>query len=314
LGRPHSGGQGSAASGRRDASGTAGSADLEYPAEVLSGAGHSPLYHAQHELRYIRQALIAQYEDELDCRLIVFNDFILPYSVTLGEELLHEANPTQDLHLLLNTPGGDGEVAVRFVRSMQSRCRKLTVIVPDVAKSAGTLLALGAHTILMGPASDLGPVDPQLQLKPGQLVSAKDIIASVEDAARRVQELPQTYPIYASLLADITAITVQQARSALARTSDQLMDALKSNPDRSDAEAEQLRQSLQEALVDSRSTHAAIFGASDAATAGLPIVNADMSSTQWKLIWRLWTCYFAYAHRVYESRRTSQVLGPWPSS
>jgi len=103
-------------------------------------------------------------------------DAIFPYAITLFEELVYDAKPSQDLHLILATPGGDGETAVRLVRSAQARCRELTVIVPDIAKSAGTVLALGAHHILMGPVSDLGPIDPQFQQPTGELVSAKDII------------------------------------------------------------------------------------------------------------------------------------------
>ena len=311
LGEPDSNRSGGALSGVGDAEEQPGGAAADHASEVLAGAGHSPLFHAQHELRYIRQALIETYERAFNCRLVVINDAIFGYSITLSEELLHDALPDTDLHVVLNTPGGDGEVAVRLARSMQSRCRELTVVIPDVAKSAGTLLALGAHRILMGPASDLGPVDPQMQLKPGMLVSAKDIIASVEDAARRVQELPQTYPIYASLLTDVTAITVQQARSALARTSDQLMEALKSNPDRSDEDAEALRTNLQAALVEARSTHAAIFGAREAIAAGLPVTEADLDGRQWRLLWRLWTAYFHLGQRIYESRRTSQIIGSW---
>ena len=85
---------------------------------------------------------------------------------------------------MLDTPGGDGELAVRLVRSMQARCSELTVIVSNHAKSAGTLLAMGAHSILMGPTSDLGPVDPQLYAGKVEqpLVAAKDLIAAVDRA------------------------------------------------------------------------------------------------------------------------------------
>ena len=34
---------------------------------------------------------------------------------------------------MLSTPGGDGETAIRLIRQAQSRCRELTVIVPDQA-------------------------------------------------------------------------------------------------------------------------------------------------------------------------------------
>jgi hypothetical protein len=40
--------------------------------------------------------------------------------------------------------------------------RKLRVIVPNIAKSAATLFALGADQIVMGYCSELGPIDPQV--------------------------------------------------------------------------------------------------------------------------------------------------------
>jgi ClpP class serine protease len=268
----------------------------------------SPLFDAQHELRYQRQTLISEYEQKYRCRFIVLIDAIFSFGVTLFEELIFDASPEEDLHLLLSSPGGDGETAVRLVRAAQSRCKELTVIVPDQAKSAGTLLALGAHNILMGPTSDLGPIDPQLQLKPNALVSAKDIIAAVEDAAKKVQESPATYPLYASLLSDVTALTLQQARSSLNRTADLLHDALRSNPDRSSDEVERLKANLKGALVDSPQSHAAIFGAQAALDAGLPVAAADTGSEQWNAVWRLWTRYFHLNSRVYEGRKASQIF------
>lgn len=121
------------------------------PGELASGATlefptQSPLFHAQHAERYARQSLISRYEEHFGCRLIVMIDAIFPYGVTFFEELVVDADPDEDLHLLLDSPGGDGETAVRLVRSAQARCRALTVIVPNQAKSAGTLLAWGRTT------------------------------------------------------------------------------------------------------------------------------------------------------------------------
>ena len=271
----------------------------------------TPLYHAEQADRYERQRMIAAYQNEFDCRLAIVVDAIFPYGITLFEELIYDADPGMDLHLLLATPGGDGETAVRLVRSAQARCRALTVIVPDVAKSAGTLLALGAHRILMGPTSDLGPVDPQFQLPDGSLVSAKAIIAAVQEASKEVQEAPDTYPIHASLLSDVTALMLQQARAALARSDDLLEEALRSNPDRTEDEVATLREALKEPLIGKPKSHDAIFGAREAVAAGLPVVQADPRSSQWETVWRLWAKYFALGSRVYEGERASKIM-PWP--
>ncbi len=275
----------------------------------------SPLYHAQNAPRYERQALIRDYEAKYNCRLIVMIDAIFPYGVTLFEELIYDANPEQDLHLLLWSQGGDGETAVRLLRAAQARCREFTVIIPDQAKSAATLIALGAHHISMGPASDLGPIDPQMQLKPGQpgtLVAAKDIIAAVDNAAAKVQAAPETYPLYASLLGDVTAIILQQARAALDRTDDLLKEALESHPGRTPQQVDSLQKTLSQLLIKEAPSHAMIFGAKEAKNAGLPVMEQASSDERWHMIWRLWTKYFALNMRAYESARASQSF-PWQS-
>ena len=269
----------------------------------------SPLFHAQNSGRYDRQQLIHEYETLVDCRLIVMIDAIFYDSVTLFEELLHDCSPDSDMHLLINSPGGVGEVAIRLVRSAQSRCRELTIIVPDQAKSAATLLAVGAHYIIMAPASDLGPVDPQL-VHEREWVAAKDIIAAVEDAIQRVEESPETYPIHAALLGNVTAIMVQQARSALGSTEDMLREALRSNPDRSNHDVQRLLDSLRGPLIEAPQSHAALFGREDAVSAGLPVKLAAPDSAEWRMLWRLWTKYFVLgtSKSIYESRVTSQIF------
>ncbi len=236
-------------------------------------------------------------------------DAIFPESVTLFEELLFDADPAEDLHLLLESPGGDGETAVRLVRAAQARCRELTVVVPNQAKSAGTILVMGAHHILMGPTSDLGPVDPQFP-SPGSagLYSAKDLIAAVDNAQAAIAANPDTYLLHVSLLADVTAVMVQQARSALGRTDDLVREALSSNEDRAEAEVIEIAEALKEPLINLPLHHGAVFGAKDAHGAGLPVIFADPYGEQWKLIWHLWTKYFALDAYVYEGHLASQVM------
>lgn len=284
-------------------------------AAPLSRPPQTPLFHAQHADRYARQDLIRQYERRFGCRLIVMVDVIFPESVTYFEELIADANPDEDLHLLLDSPGGDGETAVRLARSAQARCRELTVIVPNQAKSAGTILLIGAHHILMGPTSDLGPVDPQFpDRERGRLYSAKDLIAAVDSAEKAIAENPDSYPLHVSLLADVTAVMVQQARSALARSTDLVKEALSSNTDRDETANEEIAKALKAILIDLPRDHGAVFGAEDARKAGLPVIDADPSSEQWQIIWRLWAKYFTLDSYVYEGRLASHVTptgGPY---
>jgi hypothetical protein len=275
-------------------------------------SGRTPLFHAQHAARYERQQLIREYEEAHGCRFVVLIDVLFPDTVTVFEELIHDADPKQDLHLLLETPGGDGETAIRVVRSAQARCRELTIIVPNQAKSAGTILLMGAHHILMGPASDLGPVDPQFPTPKG-LYSAKDLIAAVEHAEKALAENPDSYPLQVALLADFTAVMVEQARSALGRSEDLVREALRSNPDRTSEQVEALALALKEKLIDLPRDHGAVFGAKDAEEAGLPVQHADPSGDHWQAIWQLWSKYFELDCLVCEGRLASQISprGPY---
>jgi hypothetical protein len=274
------------------------------------GANYTPLYESQHASRFERRSLVEQYEADRNCRLIVVSDAIFPYAVVFWEELLSGVDTSCDLHVMLNSPGGDGETAIRLARSAQARCKSLTVVLPDQAKSAATLLTLGAHRILMGPASDLGPVDPQFQINDrGDLVAAKDILAAVDDASAKVQAAPETYPLWASLLSDVTAIKVQQARAAIARSGDLLREALASNPDRSDEEVRALFDRLKGPLIEEPQSHGAVFDADDAAAAGLPVEKMDPAGAQWSAVWRLWAKYAVLGNvAVYESARASQIF------
>ena len=274
------------------------------------GSPYTPLYEAQNSARYERQSLIREYQSRKDCNLVVVSSTIFPFSVVFFEELIHNVDPQKDLHVMLASPGGNGETALRLIRSAQQRSRQVTVVVPDQAKSAATLFCLGAHQILMGPSSDFGPIDPQFSLDDkGTLVSAKDIIAAVEDATERVQRAPETYPLWASLLSNVTALMVQQARSAILRSGDLLRHALQANPDRTEEEVAKLVENLQGKLIVESQTHAAVFGSEDAQAAGLPVRKLDPSGEEWREIWRLWSRYVVLPQStVYEGAQASQMF------
>jgi len=66
------------------------------------------------------------------------------------------------LEILLHSPGGDADVAYQIVRCFRRHCKKLNVLVPLYAKSAATLMCLGADAIFMGELAELGPIDVQI--------------------------------------------------------------------------------------------------------------------------------------------------------
>ena len=249
--------------------------------------------------RSSRVDLIRAYQKEYDCWLIVFIGQITPSVVTPFEELLNIVEDDANLHILLNTPGGDAETAIRLVQQARARSGSLTIAVPDHAKSAGTLMALGADRILMGPPSDLGPIDPQIFVQAADGSSAfrpaKVIIDALAYAEHAVQDHPETYALHASLLSDLTAVMVAEARSALGHTGALLKLALRNRPDlaEDDNALQQVAADLETPLLEVPQSHGAIISAADATEMGLPAVALSPSDPQWQRIWQLWNRYVA---------------------
>ena len=67
--------------------------------------------------------------------------------------------------LILVTEGGDADCAYRIARCLQTQYESFQLFVTGYCKSAGTLLATGAHELIMSNHGELGPLDVQLSKK-----------------------------------------------------------------------------------------------------------------------------------------------------
>jgi hypothetical protein len=87
------------------------------------------------------------------------------------------------LDLVIATNGGTATAARRLALLLHEYTDRLTVLVPHRARSAGTLLCLGAHELVLGPLAELSPLDPQIGSaaapRPGEpaVLSAEDVRA-----------------------------------------------------------------------------------------------------------------------------------------
>jgi hypothetical protein len=94
------------------------------------------------------------------------------------------------LDLILHSPGGDPTAADSLVRYTRARFTNVRVIVPIAAMSAATMWSLSADEIVMGAHSQLGPVDPQMNLGRG-FVPAGAIKRNFERAQRECADDPR---------------------------------------------------------------------------------------------------------------------------
>lgn len=73
---------------------------------------------------------------------------------------LKDIGYTPRIDLILHSYGGAVDTPYKVVMLIREFCEEFAVIVPFVAKSAASMLVLGADEVVMGPISELGPIDP----------------------------------------------------------------------------------------------------------------------------------------------------------
>lgn len=119
---------------------------------------------------------------------------------------------SKGLDLILHTPGGSPMAAEAIVKYLRSKFGKdIRVIVPQLAMSAGTMIACSANKIIMGKHSSLGPIDPQLNGIP-----AYSIQSEFDDAKADLSRGNENFNYWRLLLSKYPAAYVKMASDAIA--------------------------------------------------------------------------------------------------
>lgn len=151
-------------------------------------------------------ARIAQLPPQVDIS-VTFDD-VLPFTDVLS------GLTGKRITVVLETPGGFGEVGKNLVEILHDRFEHVTFLVPGTAKSAGTIMCLGGNEIIMGPASSLGPIDAQLS-QDGKRFSADAFLEGFKTIKNEVDATKQLNAAYIPMLQRISPGELQNAHNAL---------------------------------------------------------------------------------------------------
>lgn len=292
---------------------------------MVGGSGaadYTPLWQATHFHRYWRRSFIEQIQKLTKRRLLVYigvHDH--PHGMLTGddalgiEELLHGMKQEQ-IDLLLDSPGGDADAAEKLVYLCRERATSFRVIVANAAKSAATLVALGADEIIMGPPSELGPIDPQILVTMGaRLVSmpAHSLLESLSIIEQKVAENPSLALVYQPMLAGLSPALLDYCRCAVERARSLAAKLLKRHmlQDR-EKEADEIAAKL--AGAEGRReylSHGTVIDAKEACILGLKVERLEPDDELWDTVWRLYcACVVAMEEhgwvKLFESDRVTR--------
>lgn len=96
--------------------------------------------------------------------------------------------------LSIHSGGGRIEPAYLISKCCRDSCKEFHVCVPRRAKSAATLISLGAHKIHMGMMSELGPIDPQISGLPA--LGLNNALKTITDLTKETPEASDMFAQY----------------------------------------------------------------------------------------------------------------------
>ena len=284
--------------GRQDESFGEVSAQSETSMEQTGATDNrTPLYRASHAARYQRQEIIRRIQMLTERPLICYVsngkcrvdwDDTMPFV-----DLLHNIKPSENFDLLLHTPGGNLDAAEKIIRLAREKAGKaeLRIIVPEMAKSAGTLMVLGADLVLMSDASELGPIDPQVQFADSNGLirwhSAQHYIDAYNELYRKINDNPDDYAARL-MFQKIDPGLVKMCQGAIDRARRSAEDLLKRGMFR---QGGNVTKTAGELLDTTRwLSHSQMISWEDAKDPGIGILVEyyDQGSELWQEIWRLY--------------------------
>ena len=140
-------------------------------------------------------------------------------------QAMNGLDKSKGLDLILHTPGGNiasTESIVHYIKYMFGN--DVRAFIPQIAMSAGTMIALSCNEIIMGQYSNIGPIDPQF----GGM-SCAGVIEEFQNALNGIQSNPASTPIWQTIIAKYHPTFLGDCQKAVEWSNTMVMEWLITN-------------------------------------------------------------------------------------
>jgi len=129
---------------------------------------------------------------------------------------IHGLDRSKGLDLFLHTPGGNIAATQSIVDYLQAMFgHNIRAVVPQIAMSAGTMIACCCKDILLCSHSNLGPIDPHLRGLP-----AYGVINEFRRAHREIKTDPTKLAVWQPIIGKYHPTFLSQCENAIARSNE----------------------------------------------------------------------------------------------
>lgn len=238
--------------------------------------------------QYTNRNIIAYYSGFLSkpgIQLLSVNDEDMTGFMTA----VHGLDKSKGLDLFLHTPGGSiaaTECLVNYLHLMFGK--DIRVIVPQIAMSAGTMIACSSREILMGKQSSLGPIDPQIRDIPAQ-----GVLDEFKRALYEVKADPDAINVWRWIISQYHPTFLGQCKQALDWTKefvgDQLRQVMFEGDSEGDAKAQKIVVGLSD--TDTHKSHERHIPIAKCVELGLNVTPLEKDEKLQDLILTIHHCY-----------------------
>lgn len=191
---------------------------------------------------------------------------------------VHKLDRTKGLDLFLHTPGGDGSATISLIDYLHKMFgTNIRAIIPQIAMSAGTMIACSCKEIFMANHSNLGPIDPQLGGIP-----AYGVIEEFKRACEEVKKDPTKISMWQAIIGKYMPTFLDQCQNAIDRGNEFVREQLEKNMFLGESDAKEKAKHIVGKLTDFKGNkgHDRPIHAQECLDMGLKIKSIERETIQ----------------------------------
>ncbi len=217
-------------------------------------------------------------------------------------ETIHGLDKNKGLDLILHTPGGDISATEQIIKYLKSSFGgDIRAIIPQMAMSAGSMIAVSCKSVIMGRQSSLGPFDPQLNGVPCQS-ALREFNRAVEDVSKN----PASLGLWQSILTKLnpTFLTLCEQADEL---SEELTEKILSDKEIDKVVKANIKKVF--AKNEDSKTHSRHIDRDKCREAGLDVINMDQDDELQDIVLTIHHCCMILAENTTACKIVENNIG-----
>lgn len=206
-------------------------------------------------------------------------------------EAVYKLDKSKGVDLILHTPGGDISATEKIINCLHSIFNNdIRAIVPQMAMSAGSMIAVSCREIMLGKQSCLGPFDPQIGG-----VACQSVLKEFEKAKEDIKSNPHALGLWQVIFSKYNPTFLVTCEQAIELSND-LADNILSKTISEKGKRKEIMKAFNN--NDATKVHSRHISKEQCKAVGLNIIDMEEDQHLQDMILSLHHCYMIYLEQT----------------